>query len=57
MCGACSIEHAIQMAFIKYAERHRRGKDFTEEEKESAPFNKPPGCPELSILSFEGTLT
>lgn len=45
------------MAFIKYAERHRRGKDFTEEEKESAPFNKPPGCPELSILSFEGTLT
>ncbi|XP_068969020.1 4-aminobutyrate aminotransferase, mitochondrial-like [Bombus flavifrons] len=54
MCGACSIEHAIQMAFIKYAERHRRGKDFTEEEKESAPFNKPPGCPELSILSFEG---
>ncbi|CAD1468250.1 unnamed protein product, partial [Heterotrigona itama] len=54
MCAACSTEHAIQMAFIKYAERRRRGKDFTDEEKKSAPFNKPPGCPELSILSFEG---
>ncbi|XP_034188252.1 4-aminobutyrate aminotransferase, mitochondrial [Osmia lignaria lignaria] len=54
MCGACSNEHAIQMAFIKYAERRRRGKDFTDEEKKSAPCNKPPGCPELSILSFEG---
>ncbi|KOX71399.1 4-aminobutyrate aminotransferase, mitochondrial [Melipona quadrifasciata] len=54
MCAACSTEHAIQMAFIKYAERRRRGKDFTDEEKKSALFNKPPGCPELSILSFEG---
>ncbi|OAD55637.1 4-aminobutyrate aminotransferase, mitochondrial [Eufriesea mexicana] len=54
MCGACSTEHAIQMAFIKYAERRRRGSSFTKEEKKSAPFNKPPGCPELSILSFEG---
>ncbi|KZC09694.1 PREDICTED: 4-aminobutyrate aminotransferase, mitochondrial-like [Dufourea novaeangliae] len=53
-CGACSNEHAIQAAFIKYAERRRRGENFTKEEKKSALFNKPPGCPELSILSFEG---
>lgn len=56
MCAACSTEHAIQMAFIKYAERRRCGKDFTDEEKKSALFNKPPGCPKLSILSFEGIL-
>ncbi|XP_043254004.1 4-aminobutyrate aminotransferase, mitochondrial-like [Colletes gigas] len=53
-CGACSNEHAIQTSFIKYAERRRRGGSFTNEEMKSAPFNKPPGCPELSILSFEG---
>ncbi|CAK9823196.1 4-aminobutyrate aminotransferase [Anthophora retusa] len=54
MCGACATEHAIQMAFIKYAERCRRCEGFTKEEKKSAIFNKPPGCPELSILSFKG---
>ncbi|XP_031848370.1 4-aminobutyrate aminotransferase, mitochondrial isoform X2 [Nomia melanderi] len=53
-CGACSNEHAIQAAFIKYAGKLREGRDLTKEEKKSAPFNKPPGCPELSILSFEG---
>ncbi|XP_006568021.1 4-aminobutyrate aminotransferase, mitochondrial isoform X1 [Apis mellifera] len=53
-CGDCSTEYAIQMAFIKYAERRRQGNKFTKKEKENAPFNKPPGCPELSILSFEG---
>ncbi|XP_076386600.1 4-aminobutyrate aminotransferase, mitochondrial isoform X2 [Megachile rotundata] len=54
MCGACANEHAIQMAFIKYADRLRGSEDFTDEEKETAPYNKPPGCPELSILSFDG---
>ncbi|XP_061928806.1 4-aminobutyrate aminotransferase, mitochondrial-like isoform X2 [Apis cerana] len=53
-CGDCSTEYAMQMAFIKYAERRRQGNKFTKKEKENAPFNKPPGCPELSILSFEG---
>lgn len=56
MCGACSNEYAIQAAFLKYADRQRKGSDFTNEEKQTAPYNKPPGCPELSILSFEGTL-
>ncbi|XP_076755550.1 4-aminobutyrate aminotransferase, mitochondrial [Xylocopa sonorina] len=54
MCGACATEHAIQMAFVKYAERRRRDDNFTKEEKKSARLNKPPGCPELSILSFQG---
>ncbi|XP_076674863.1 4-aminobutyrate aminotransferase, mitochondrial [Andrena cerasifolii] len=53
-CGASANEYAIQAAFIKYADRRRRGAGFTEEEKKSAPYNKPPGCPELSILSFKG---
>ncbi|XP_015603154.1 4-aminobutyrate aminotransferase, mitochondrial [Cephus cinctus] len=55
MCGACANEHAMEAVFIKWADVRRNRGPFTEEEKKSAPFNKPPGCPKLSILSFKGS--
>ncbi|XP_056640072.1 4-aminobutyrate aminotransferase, mitochondrial-like [Diorhabda sublineata] len=54
MCGACSNENAIKTAFIAYRSRERNNKDFTDAEKKSSILNQPPGCPDLSILSFKG---
>uniref|UniRef100_A0A2H1VMX3 SFRICE_016808 n=1 Tax=Spodoptera frugiperda TaxID=7108 RepID=A0A2H1VMX3_SPOFR len=54
MCGACSNENAFKAAFILYCTRKRGGKTtFTKEEIRTALLNIPPGCPELSILSFK----
>ncbi|KAB7497577.1 4-aminobutyrate aminotransferase, mitochondrial, partial [Armadillidium nasatum] len=52
-CGSCSNENAFKIMYIWYRTRERGGSlDFTKEELESSLVNKPPGCPELSILSF-----
>ncbi|RXG60141.1 4-aminobutyrate aminotransferase, mitochondrial [Armadillidium vulgare] len=54
-CGSCSNENAFKVMYIWYRTRERGGSlDFTKEELESSLVNKPPGCPELSILSFHG---
>ncbi|XP_025836510.1 4-aminobutyrate aminotransferase, mitochondrial-like isoform X2 [Agrilus planipennis] len=53
MCGACSNENAMKHMFISY-QRKIRGNDtdYTETEMKTSITNLPPGCPELSILSF-----
>ncbi|KAJ8722731.1 hypothetical protein PYW07_003911 [Mythimna separata] len=57
MCGACSNENAYKAAFIRYAINKRGGATtFTEEEMKSALENKPPGAPNLSIMSFKAPL-
>ncbi|XP_015838699.1 4-aminobutyrate aminotransferase, mitochondrial-like [Tribolium castaneum] len=52
MCGACANENAFKHMFVSYQLKKRGGRPFTEEEKTSAVLNKPPGCPNLTILSF-----
>lgn len=54
MCGSCSNENAFKNMFIAYKQRERGDKGFTKEELSSTMVNKPPGSPNLSILSFEG---
>ncbi|VEN49942.1 unnamed protein product, partial [Callosobruchus maculatus] len=55
MCGSCSNENAYKAIFIAYR-KHQRGEkvDFTELEMTSCMVNKPPGAPNLSLLSFHG---
>nr|NVI72107.1 putative 4-aminobutyrate aminotransferase, mitochondrial-like protein [Cucujiformia] len=52
---SCSNENAYKSLFIAYR-RKQRGEnvDFTQEEIESCMINKPPGAPNLSLLSFHG---
>ncbi|XP_065898676.1 4-aminobutyrate aminotransferase, mitochondrial-like [Dysidea avara] len=57
-CGTCANENAIKCAFISYQDR-KRGLQFPEEDSEefkTALWNKPPGSPDLSVLSFIGGL-
>lgn len=54
MCGSCSNEQAFKHIFIWYTRKRNEGRDFTPEELKTSLFNKPPGCPHLSILSFWG---
>jgi len=54
MCGSCSNENAFKAVCIWYANKHRGGKAFTDEELKSSMFNKAPGSPTVSIMSFEG---
>lgn len=52
MCGSCSNEIAYKAVFMHYQQKKRGNKPFTEEELSSCMCNKPPGAPQLSILSF-----
>lgn len=54
-CGSCSNENAFKAVFIKYMAEKRGGKPPTPEELESSKYNKAPGSPNLSILSFDGS--
>lgn len=54
MCGSCSNENAFKAMCMWYANKTRQGKAFTDEELQSSMFNKAPGCPSVSIMSFEG---
>ncbi len=54
MCGSCSNENAFKAICIWYANKNRNGKPFSEEELTSSMYNKPPGCPTVSLMSFEG---
>ncbi|XP_034840235.1 4-aminobutyrate aminotransferase, mitochondrial isoform X1 [Maniola hyperantus] len=56
MCGSCSNENAYKNVFMWYRFKERGEKaDFTPEEMASCMANQPPGAPNLSILSFEGS--
>ncbi len=54
MCGSCANENAFKAICIWYANKNRDGKPFSQEELESSMYNKPPGCPTVSLMSFEG---
>jgi 4-aminobutyrate aminotransferase/(S)-3-amino-2-methylpropionate transaminase len=56
MCGACSIENALKIAFINYMEKVRGDREVTEEEAQSCMMNKAPGNPKLAALSFSGSM-
>ncbi|XP_076447734.1 4-aminobutyrate aminotransferase, mitochondrial-like isoform X2 [Babylonia areolata] len=51
-CGACSVEHGLKAMFMTYQRRKRGGAAPKEEELTSCLKNQPPGCPHLSVLSF-----
>lgn len=55
-CGSCSNENAYKVAFFKYM-KNLRGEEMPAPgslELETCMINKPPGAPDLSILSFDG---
>jgi len=52
-CGSCANENALKMVFIAYMRRKRAGVAPTELEKDSSVMNQAPGCPPLTILSFD----
>lgn len=51
-CGACSVEHGQKAMFMSYQRRRRGGAAPSAEEISTCLKNQPPGCPDLSILSF-----
>uniref|UniRef100_A0A915K3H0 (S)-3-amino-2-methylpropionate transaminase n=1 Tax=Romanomermis culicivorax TaxID=13658 RepID=A0A915K3H0_ROMCU len=53
MCGATANENALKVAMIMYQTRKRGGRSPTDAELKAAILNQPPGCPNLSVLSFE----
>ncbi|XP_064390106.1 4-aminobutyrate aminotransferase, mitochondrial-like isoform X2 [Halichondria panicea] len=55
MCGSCANENAFKASFISFMDRQRGGPvNPSAEEYASALYNKGPGCPKLSVLSFKG---
>lgn len=54
MCGTCANEQAFKNMFIRHAQRKRGGQDFSNEELNTSMLNKPPGSPQVGILSFHG---
>lgn len=52
--GSDANETAYKAAFIWRLTQERGGKDFTQEELDSAMKNQAPGAPKYSILSFSG---
>ena len=55
MCGTCSNENAMKLIFMKYMDNIREGREFNQEELDSAMRGEVPGIPKLSILSFHGS--
>jgi 4-aminobutyrate aminotransferase / (S)-3-amino-2-methylpropionate transaminase len=53
MSGSDANDIAFKLAFIKYCQDRRGGLEFTEDELVSSMVNKPPGSPDLCILSFK----
>ncbi|KAK2160754.1 hypothetical protein LSH36_127g08000 [Paralvinella palmiformis] len=51
-CGACSNEHAFKAVFMAYRRKQRGGATPSKEELESCLMNREPGCPSLTIMSF-----
>jgi len=58
-CGTCSNENAFKAAFFKYMKKQRGGVEWPEPEAiemTTCLHNEAPGSPNLSILSFYGSL-
>eukprot|EP00049_Salpingoeca_infusionum_P018076 m.355658 g.355658 ORF g.355658 m.355658 type:complete len:464 (+) comp17301_c0_seq1:121-1512(+) len=54
MCGSCANENAYKAACLWYMRNKRGGREYNDEEQVSSLINQEPGCPKLSIMSFEG---
>ncbi len=56
MCGSCSNENAVKVAFMHYQQRVRGQLSEVDMSvyNESCIINQPPGAPQLSVLSFKG---
>jgi len=54
-CGSCANENAFKAMYFWYRTRERGGDvSFTQEEIDTCMINKRPGCPNYSLLSFDG---
>jgi 4-aminobutyrate aminotransferase / (S)-3-amino-2-methylpropionate transaminase len=53
-CGSCANENAYKVMFTWYNTMRRNGKPPSQTELEECVMNKGPGCPDLSLLSFNG---
>lgn len=54
-CGSCSNENAFKAMYFWYRNKERGDRvDFTQEELDSSMVNQEPGCPNYSLLSFDG---
>uniref|UniRef100_A0A671V2S1 4-aminobutyrate aminotransferase n=1 Tax=Sparus aurata TaxID=8175 RepID=A0A671V2S1_SPAAU len=53
-CGSCSNENAYKAMFIWYRNKERGHNMPSDEDVSTCMINKAPGCPDLSILSFNG---
>jgi len=53
-CGSSANENAFKAVFIWYQNKMRKGQPPSAEELSSCMHNQSPGCPQLSILSFQG---
>jgi 4-aminobutyrate aminotransferase/(S)-3-amino-2-methylpropionate transaminase len=53
-CGSCANENAYKVMFTYYNLVRRNGKPPSQIEMEECVTNKGPGCPDLSLLSFNG---
>lgn len=53
-CGSCANENAYKVMFTWYNTLRRNGKPPSQNELEQCVWNKGPGCPDLSLLSFNG---
>ncbi|CAF1330480.1 unnamed protein product [Adineta steineri] len=54
MCGSCANENALKAIFAWHGNKKRDGKPFSTEDLKSSMYNKAPGCPSVSIMSFKG---
>jgi 4-aminobutyrate aminotransferase/(S)-3-amino-2-methylpropionate transaminase len=53
MCGSCSVENALKVAFAWYQAKNR-GRPVTDLDLSSCMMNKAPGSADLSVMSFKG---
>ena len=55
MCGTCSVEGALKLAYISYAHKKRGGMDVmpTEEDLSSVMLNQAPGSSQNAVLSLK----
>lgn len=56
MCGSCSNENAVKIAFMHYQQRVRGNSHTIDMSllEQSCMMNQAPGSPLLSVLSFKG---
>lgn len=51
-CGACSVENCLKSMFIYSQSQKRGGNPPSQEELQSCIVNEAPGCPDITVMSF-----